>query len=116
MLVALEEAHQHKERVDSAGATMEHVMPQTLSDEWKNSLGADFAETHDRWLDTLGNLTLTGYNSELGNATFSEKKAKLQNTHFELSRNLLTYNQWGSSEIEARGKSLAELALRRWRL
>lgn len=116
MLVALEEAYQHKEPVDSASATMEHVMPQTLSAEWKLTLGGDYAEIHDRWLDTLGNLTLTGYNSELGNATFDEKKIKLQNTHFELSRILLQHSQWGPAEIEARGKSLAELALQRWRL
>jgi hypothetical protein len=95
---------------------MEHVMPQTLSAEWKSALGENYAEAHDRWLDTLGNLTLTGYNSELGNATFDEKKTKLQNTHFELSRSLLQHNYWGPAEIEARGKSLAELALQRWRL
>jgi uncharacterized protein with ParB-like and HNH nuclease domain len=116
MLVALEEAYEHKEPVDPATATMEHVMPQTLSAEWKSALGENYAEAHDRWLDTLGNLTLTGYNSELGNATFDEKKTKLQNTHFELSRSLLQHNYWGPAEIEARGKSLAELALQRWRL
>lgn len=116
MLIALEEAHQHKEPVDATSATMEHVMPQTLSDEWKAALGDTYADAHDRWLDTLGNLTLTGYNSELGNATFEEKKSRLQNTHFELSRSLLTHDKWGASEIEARGKVLAELALQRWRL
>ena len=116
MLIALEEAHQHKEPVDTASATMEHVMPQTLSDDWKIALGNTYAEIHDRWLDTLGNLTLTGYNSELGNATFDEKKAKLQNTHFELSRSLLVQTVWGAGEIEERGKVLAELAMQRWRL
>ncbi len=74
------------------------------------------AEIHDRWLNTLGNLTLTGYNSELGNANFDEKKSKLQNTHFELSRGLLHHSQWGASEIETRGSALADLALQRWRL
>ena len=116
MLIALEEAHQHKEPVETATATMEHVMPQTLSDQWKAALGGNYAEIHDRWLDTLGNLTLTGYNSELGNATFDEKKLKLQNTHFELSRSLLTQSQWGPDEIEARGKVLAEIAMQRWRM
>jgi uncharacterized protein with ParB-like and HNH nuclease domain len=114
MLIALEDAHQHKEPVDTTSATMEHVMPQTLTDAWRTSLGENYAETHDRWLDTLGNLTLTGYNSELGNATFEDKKLKLQNTHFELSRSLLSQAQWNYTEIEERGKNLAEIAKKRW--
>jgi uncharacterized protein with ParB-like and HNH nuclease domain len=114
VLIALEEAHQHKEPVDTTSATMEHVMPQTLSEQWKVALGSDYAEIHDRWLDTLGNLTLTGYNPELGNATFDEKKQKLQKTHFELSRSLLSHHHWGASEIEARGKKLADIAMKRW--
>lgn len=116
MLIALEEAHQHKEPVETAAATMEHVMPQTLSDDWKVSLGGGYAEIHDRWLDTLGNLTLTGYNSELSNGTFEDKKVRLQNTHFELSRSLLSQSRWGPDQIEARGKALAEIALGRWRM
>jgi uncharacterized protein with ParB-like and HNH nuclease domain len=114
VLIALEEAHQHKELVDTTTATIEHILPQTLSEEWKTQLGPDHAAIHDTWLDTLGNLSLTGYNSELGNAPFEEKKAKLQNTHFELSRGLLAQRSWGAAEIQARGKQLAELALRRW--
>lgn len=116
MLIALEESHQHKEPVDTTSATMEHVMPQTLSEQWKTALGSDYAEIHDRWLHTLGNLTLTGYNPELGNATFDEKKQKLQNTHFELSRGLLLLDHWGPAEIEARGKKLADIAMKRWRM
>ncbi len=114
MLVALEEAHEHKEPVDSSTATMEHIMPQTLSEPWKVELGPDYPAIHAKWLDTLGNLTLTGYNPELGNLPFDEKKLKLQNTHFELSREVLRYPKWGAAEIEARGKNLAASALTRW--
>lgn len=114
MLIALEEAHEHKEPVDTATATMEHVMPQTLSEQWRTELGNDFAMVHEQWLHTLGNLTLTGYNPELGNATFSEKKSKLKNTHFELSRCLLSEATWGPAQIEGRGRKLAKLALKRW--
>ena len=116
MLVALEEAHEHKEPVDTANATMEHIMPQTLTDQWKSFLGNDFTKIHERWLDTLGNLTLTGYKSELGNSTFEEKKTKLKNTHFELSRYLLAEDSWGPTQIESRGRYLSELALKRWSL
>lgn len=114
MLIAIEEAFEHKEPVDTRTATMEHIMPQTLSAEWKVSLGEEHATIHDKWLDTLGNLTLTGYNSELGNASFEEKKAKLHNTHFELSRQLLEMASWGGDEIRARGEQLAGLSLKRW--
>ena len=41
-------------------------MPQTLSDEWKVYLGNDWSDIHTQWLDTAGNLTLSGYNPELG--------------------------------------------------
>jgi uncharacterized protein with ParB-like and HNH nuclease domain len=114
MLIALEEAYNHKEPVEPRTATIEHIMPQTLSEEWKADLGADHVHLHDKWLDTFGNLTLTGYNSELGNAPFHEKKDKLQNTHFELSGRILDQLSWGAAEIESRGKELAKLALGRW--
>ena len=114
MLAALEEAFEHKEAVDSSSATMEHIMPQTLSEPWKAELGPDYLAIHEKWLDTLGNLTLTGYNPELGNLPFEEKKRKLLNTHFEMSREILQLARWGASEIEARGKRLAALALTRW--
>jgi hypothetical protein len=76
MLIALEEAYDHKEPVEPSTATIEHIMPQTLSEKWKADLGADHVLIHDKWLDTLGNLTLTGYNSELGNAPFHEKEGQ----------------------------------------
>lgn len=114
MLTALEEAFEHKEPVDPSTATMEHIMPQTLSPTWKQQLGADCELIHERWVDTLGNLTLTGYNSEMGNDPFEEKKAKLTNTHFELSRYVLEKEAWGEAEIRERGEMLAESALKRW--
>lgn len=114
LLVALEEAHDHKEPVETSAATMEHIMPQTLTEQWQIRLGADYEDIHDRWSDTLGNLTLTGYNSELGNGLFEEKKSKLRNTHFELSRPLLELSVWDATEIEFRAKKLSAMALRRW--
>jgi hypothetical protein len=114
MLIALEESFEHKEAVSTSTATIEHIMPQTLSAAWKTSLGADHAAVHEKWLDTLGNLTLTGYNSELGNEPFDAKKAQLKNTHFELSRGLLEKPSWGAEEIRTRGQSLASAAVTRW--
>ncbi len=114
VLEALEEAHRHKEIVDTTSATIEHVMPQTLNNEWRATLGPDHDSIHERWLDTIGNLTLTSYNSELTNSAFSEKKVLLQNTHFELTRWINLQDTWGPTQIESRGRLLAVMALERW--
>jgi hypothetical protein len=95
-------------------ASIEHVLPQTLSPQWREMLGDNADAVHERWLHTLGNLTLTGYNAELSNLPFEEKKAKLAHTHFELTRDILQAPQWAEQQILARGQRLAAQALRRW--
>ncbi len=115
VLIALEEAHGHKEEVDSSSATIEHIMPQTLTKEWKENLGSDYETVHRKWLHTLGNLTLTNYNSELSNNLYLEKRLILQESHFELNRGLPDKSSWGDGDIEDRGKQLADLALKRWK-
>lgn len=114
VLVGLEEAFRHKEPVETSSATVEHIMPRTLPSAWKSALGDDWVRIHKDWLDTLGNLTLTGYNSELSNAPFAKKKELLANTHYELTRDVLACSTWGENEIVARGAQLADLAVRRW--
>jgi len=56
--------------------TIEHILPQNpnLSVEWKNALGPDWEHVQQAWLHTLGNLTLTGYNSEYSDRPYSEKR------------------------------------------
>lgn len=114
ILCRLEAFFKHKEAVDLSTATIEHVMPQTLSQEWKDVLGSDSEVIHTNLVNTFGNLTLTGYNSELGNLPFSEKKTKLENTHIELSRWLLEQDNWGAAEIEERAKKLLAMANEIW--
>ena len=68
----LEESYEHKETIDwdKAALSIEHVMPQTLSEEWRQELaidGEDPEAVHAELLHTLGNLTITAYNSELSN-------------------------------------------------
>ena len=53
--------------------TIEHIMPKALTSAWKASLGPDCQSIHDYYLNKLANLTLTGYNSEMGNKSFEEK-------------------------------------------
>ena len=74
LLIGIE--NQGKEKVVTDSLSIEHVMPQNknLSTSWQKMLGDNWAEDKDRWLHTLGNLTLTGYNSELGDRPFLEKK------------------------------------------
>lgn len=114
VLLAFESAFGHKEPADISTATIEHVMPQTLSEDWKTSLGPEHEAVHEKWLDTLGNLTLTGYNAELGNDGFTKKKELLANSHFELTKEVLACHQWGPAEIESRAQKLAEMALTIW--
>ena len=53
-------------------------MPQTLNDQWKQDLGENFLQIHDAWVNNMGNLTLTGRNSEFGNKSFKEKRDMLE--------------------------------------
>ncbi|MEH2022814.1 DUF262 domain-containing protein [Nostoc sp.] len=114
ILCRLEKSFKHKETVDLSTATIEHVLPQTLTQEWRNELGSEPEKIRDNLVNTFGNLTLTSYNSELGNLPFSQKKAKLQNTHIELNRWILQQTSWGTSEIEERAKSLLLMANDIW--
>lgn len=114
ILCRLEESYNHKETVDLSTTTIEHVLPQTLSQEWEDTLSSDSEKIYTTLIDTFGNLTLTGYNSELGNLSFLKKKNKLQNTHIELNRWLLEQDNWGVSEIEERAKILLATANKIW--
>ncbi len=68
------ENFERKERVYTQECTIEHIMPQTLTKEWKRDLGGNFQAIHDKYLHTIGNLTLTGYNKEYSNNSFQEKR------------------------------------------
>ena len=70
------ENHGRKERVPVEQYTIEHIMPQNpnLSQEWRQALGPDWEKVQERKLHTLGNLTLTGYNSEYSDRPFQEKR------------------------------------------
>jgi hypothetical protein len=114
ILCHLEQSFAHKEPVDLSSATIEHVLPQTLTPEWGAMLGADPEKTHARLLDTFGNLTLTGYNPELGNIPFNEKLEKLANTHIELNRWILDQKAWREVEIAARAENLLNIATSLW--
>lgn len=114
LLERLEAALGHKERVDPAKLTIEHVMPQTVTQWWKDQLGEDWEDDHESLLHTLGNLTLTSYNAELSNETYPEKQTLFATSHMELNRYFETVGSWNAGEIERRADALTELALTVW--
>ena len=114
LLETLERSYQHREPVALDTLTIEHVMPQTLTDEWKAHLGSDWATVHDLYLHTLGNLTLTGDNSGLSNSAFAEKRARFAHSHVELNRYFKTVTVWRKEPIEQRATVLTERAVQCW--
>jgi len=114
ILESLEEKFAHKEPVSFDNLTIEHVMPQTLSTWWQNNLDEDWEETHELYLNTIGNLTLTAYNSKLSNDDFATKKQTYSESHLELNRYFLPLLSWTRSEIERRADALAKSALELW--
>jgi len=111
------ERYDNKEVVDFADLQIEHVMPQTLSDEWKNMLGPNWELIHRKYLGTLGNLTLTGYNPEYSNKPFTEKRDMekgFKESGLRINRDLAKLNKWTEEEIIKRAENLAGVALKIW--
>jgi uncharacterized protein with ParB-like and HNH nuclease domain/predicted transport protein len=113
------ENYNRKEKVDVAEYTIEHIMPQNkkLSDAWKNELGDGWKEIQEKYLHTIGNLTLTGYNSELSDRTFIEKRdmeGGFADSPIRLNRELAKLEHWNETEIKTRSQYLAELAMKIW--
>lgn len=102
LLETLEDYHGHKEPATFESATIEHVMPQTLNAAWRTMLGVSADDIHEKWLDLLGNLTLTGYNSELSNDPFPKKKTLLIDSHFEMNKWIAAREQWTEMELRER--------------
>ena len=112
-----------KERVPVDEYTIEHIMPQNenLSDEWREALGPNWQQVQATWLHTLGNLTLTAYNSEYSDRPFAEKRDMPQATDkalrlspLKLNQGLGTLESWNEPEIKARAARLANVAVGVW--
>lgn len=106
--------NQGKESVVTDNLTIEHIMPQNknLSTAWQKMLGGEWEFVREKYLHTLGNLTLTGYNSELGDKPFDEKKDLLSDTITHvvvLYSDVKDKDSWNADTIEARADRLATL-------
>jgi uncharacterized protein with ParB-like and HNH nuclease domain/predicted transport protein len=109
----------HKEPINVDSFTIEHVMPQNpdLSPEWQQELGPEWATVQERYLHTIGNLTLTGYNSELSDKPFHAKRTMaggFRDSHLRLNNYLAQLEHWNEHQIQTRAELLADIALQIW--
>lgn len=109
-----------KEPVSTADYTIEHILPQNenLSAEWRHELGPDWKATQERYLHTLGNLTLTGYNPEYSDRPFQQKRdiaGGFKESPLHLNQGLGQLDAWGPDQIEQRAARLANACVKLWR-
>ena len=108
-----------KERVAVDEYTIEHIMPQNevVPKGWREALGDDWKRIHETWLHTLGNLTLTGYNSEYSDKSFAEKRdmeGGFAQSPLKVNADLGTLSEWNENTIKARAERMAEAAVKVW--
>ncbi len=109
------ELFKNKEAVDINGdITIEHIMPQKLNDKWQEQLGENYHEIHSQYLHTIGNLALSGYNPELSNMAFEQKKSIYAKSNIELTRAISDFENWTEKAITVRAEGLCEIALQIW--
>ena len=104
--------------LDNNVYTIEHIMPQHLTPAWTEALGANSAEIHATWLHRLANLTLTGYNPNLSNKTFAEKRDSEDGGYkvsgLKMNQKISTKESWGLPELEERNDEMIILAKKIW--
>lgn len=113
------ENFERKERVPVDEYSIEHIMPQNekLSAQWQADLGVEWQRVHETWLHTLGNLTLTGYNSEYSDRPFAEKRdmpGGFKHSPLRVNEGLGAVEIWNEDAIRARAETLAQQASRVW--
>ncbi len=101
--------------------TIEHIFPQNPDPKWKIELGnADYNFIKENYLNTIGNLTLSGNNGKLGNKPFKEKR-DLENVGYKdsrlwLNKYLSITEKWDKVEIERRFDLISERFLKIWEI
>lgn len=117
VLIAIENT-EGKEFVSTENSSIEHIMPQNLTKDWESELGSNYEEIHGIYLHTLGNLTLTPYNSELGDKSFFDKKTcdnGFCKSKLTLNEGLCELDRWTDKEIIDRTKQLSKKIINIWK-
>lgn len=113
------ENYNRRELVSAENYTIEHIIPQNprLSIQWQEELGENWKQIRDKYLHTLGNLSLTAYNSELSDKAFADKKTitgGFNKSPLFLNESVSEANQWNEDAILRRADKLAERAIKVW--
>lgn len=106
-----------KEQININDLTIEHILPQKINAAvWKKEIGDDYEKVYESYLHTLGNLTITGHNSELGTKPFNEKKKIIsENSKANiLNKDVLSAERWNEAAILYRANSLAETLIKKF--
>lgn len=102
---------------DDGNYSIEHIMPQTLTPSWAESLGEDYERIHEVWLHRMANLTLTAYNSKYSNNSFTEKRDMpngFKDSGIRMNQWIGLQSEWGEKELEARKVLVQGRALEIW--
>jgi len=119
------ENHDNRELVDVTvpGITVEHIFPQNPDPNWRSIVTPEeYAILRDKFLNTVGNLTLSGNNGRLGNKVFIDKRDMNEDggeqgytfSRLWLNRDLQALDSWGIEQIEARAERIANRFLGVW--
>lgn len=113
------ENYNNKAPITIENYTIEHIMPQNpnLSADWIAALGADWKQVQAKYLHTIGNLTLTAYNSEMSDHSFTEKmnmNGGFKQSALRINSSLVLQNTWNQRTIEARAHEMQQLAVQIW--
>lgn len=106
-----------KEHIDVSNLTIEHILPQKENAVvWKKEIGEDYSKVYENYLHTLGNLTITGHNSELGTKSFNDKKDIIRENSKAviLNREVLSADTWNEKAILHRAEVLASLLIKQF--
>lgn len=123
-LLDLLEQHESREYIHNDAFSIEHIMPQTIHEtddkdkDWISDLGDDWERIHNTYLNTLGNLTLTGFNTEYSNRRFIVKRDMndgYAHTPIRISAMLAHLDKWGEKEIVERCDKLTKIILDIWK-
>ena len=108
-----------KEKVNVEDYTIEHIMPQKkdMTEEWKSELGDNWEDVFGKYLHTIGNLTFTGYNSELSCKPFLDKRdmeGGFADSPIRLNRSLAKLDRWNEEQLTTRANKIAGQAVKIW--